>query len=113
MPYQPYHGGNPRDYISDYYSKEKYLKTYQPIIYLVPSEEQWPMSSQPIIEPSKSGVTLGKPRKIRFKGVKEPKNPNTMRKGVNKNQCGHYKKWGHNKRTCTARHKQDEIREQV
>ena len=49
-----YHGGNSRDYLSDYYSKETYLKTYQPIIYPMPSEDQWPMRNQPIIEPLKS-----------------------------------------------------------
>ena len=31
-----YHGGNSLDYFSDYYSK---LKTYQPVIYPMPSEE--------------------------------------------------------------------------
>jgi hypothetical protein len=80
-----YHGGNPRDYLSDYYSREKYLKTYQPIIYPVPSEEQWPMSNQPIIEPPQSRVASKRHRKIRFRGVEEPKNPNTIRKGGNKN----------------------------
>jgi hypothetical protein len=71
--------------------RPKYHST-QPIIYHVPSEEQWPMSNQPIIEPPKLRVALKRPWNIRFRGVEEPKNPNTMRKGGNKNQCGHYKK---------------------
>jgi hypothetical protein len=37
-------------------------------------------------------VAPGRPWKIKFRGVEEPKNPNTMRKRVNKNQCGHCKK---------------------
>jgi hypothetical protein len=68
-----YHGGNPIDYLSHYYSKVNYLKTYQPIIYPVPSEEQWPRSNQPIIEPPKTRVAPGRPRKVRIRGDEEPK----------------------------------------
>jgi hypothetical protein len=32
-------GSNPSDYLSEYFGKEVYLKSYAPIIYLVPSEE--------------------------------------------------------------------------
>ena len=64
------------------------MKTYQPIIYLVPSEEQWPMSNQPIIEPPKLRVAPGRPRNIRFRRVEEPKYPNTMRKGKTKTNVG-------------------------
>jgi hypothetical protein len=70
-----YHCGNPRHSISDYYSREWYLRTYRPIIYPVPSEDQWPLSNQPIIEPPQSRATPGRPRKIRSRGVDEPKNP--------------------------------------
>jgi hypothetical protein len=54
----------------------------------VPSEDQWPMSNQPIIEPPQSRATPGRPRKIRYRRVKEPKNPNTMRKGETKTSVG-------------------------
>jgi hypothetical protein len=108
-----YHVGNPRDYLSDYYSRETYLRTYQPMIYSVPSEDQWPRSDQPIIEPPKSRATPGRPRKIRFRGVKETRNPNAIRNGGNKVQCGHCKKLGHNKRTCIARQRHEKRREQV
>jgi hypothetical protein len=106
-----YHGGNPIDYLSHYYSKANYLKTYQPIIYPVPSEEQWPRSNQPIIEPPKTRVASGRPRKVRIRRDEEPKNPNTIRKGGNKNQCGQCKKWGHNKRTRPVRQMREERRE--
>ena len=108
-----YHGGNPIHYISDYYSRKWYLRTYQPIIYPVPSEDQWPFSNQPIIEPPQSRATPRRPRKIRSIGVDELKNSNTIRKKGNKNQCGHCKKWGHNKRSCLVRQRNDERREQV
>jgi hypothetical protein len=108
-----YHGGNPLDYISHYYNRAYYLRTYQPIIYPVPSQDQWPRSNQPAIEPPKSRVAPGRPRKVRIRGVEEPKNPNTIRRGGNKNQCGHCKKWGHNKRTCHVMQRRREAREQV
>ena len=68
-----YHGGNPIDYLSHCYSKANYLKTYQPIIYHMPSQDQWPRSNQLIIEPPKSRVAPGRPRKVRIRGVEEPK----------------------------------------
>jgi hypothetical protein len=108
-----YHGGNSVDYLSHYYSKAYYLRTYRPIIYSVPSQDQWPRSNQPIIEPPKSRVAYGRPRKVRIRGVEEPKNPNTIRKGGNKNQCGQCKKWGHNKRMCHVMQRRKETRERV
>jgi hypothetical protein len=76
-----YHRGNPIDYLGHYYSKAN----YQPVIYHVPSEGQWPRSNQPIIEPLKTMVAPGRPRKVRIRWVKEPKNPNTIRQEGNKN----------------------------
>jgi hypothetical protein len=100
-----YDGRNPVDFLSEYYSKETYLRAYQPIIYPVPSEEQWPRSNQPRIEPPKSRAAPGRPKKVRQRGIEEPKNPNTMRRGGNQNKCGHCMKYGHNKRSCLAKTK--------
>jgi hypothetical protein len=95
-----YHGGNSVDFLSEYYGKEKYLKTYQPIIYPMPSEEQWPRSNQPTIEPPKASVAPRRPKKIRQRGIEELRNPYTMKNG------------GHNTRTYLTRKRQDERREQ-
>jgi hypothetical protein len=96
-------GGNPDDYLSHYFGKEMYLKAYAPIIYPVPSEEQWVRINQPKIEPPKSRATIGRPKKVRNRGADETSNPYTVRKGGKKNQCGMCKKYGHNTRTCTVR----------
>jgi hypothetical protein len=104
-------GGNPEDYLSPYFRKEMYLKAYTPIIYPVPSEEQWVRIDQPQIEPPKSRATIGRPKKVRNRGQEETSNPYTVRRGVNKNQCGKCKKYGHNTRTCTLRKRHDEIQE--
>jgi hypothetical protein len=76
----------------------------------VPSEEQWPRSDQPKIDPPKLRVTSGRPKKVRQRGVKEPRNLNSIRNGGCKNQCGHYKKFGHNQRLCEARQRHEERR---
>jgi hypothetical protein len=96
-------GGYLNDYLSLYYSKEMHFKSYDYIVYPVPSEEQWPRSDQPKIEPPKSRETPGKPKKVRHKGADNPRNSNAIRKEGNKNQCGNCKKFGHNKRSCKAR----------
>ncbi|XP_059431509.1 uncharacterized protein LOC132165014 [Corylus avellana] len=106
-------GGDPTEYLSEYYNKEKYLKAYDYIVYLVPSEDQWPKSNQPKIKPPKSRSTPCKPKKLRQRGVDEPRNPNAMRRGGTKNQYGHCMKFDHNKRSCTAMQRHDERRERV
>jgi hypothetical protein len=102
-----------RDFLSPYYTKETWLKSYDHIVYLVPSVEQWPRSNQPKIEPPKSRVTTGRPKKIRQRGVEEPRNPNSVKRGGNKVQCGHCKKFGHNQRSCEARQRHEERRARV
>jgi len=101
-------GGNPEDYLSHYFGKEMYLKAYAPIIYPVPSEEQWVRTNQPKVEPPKSRATIGRPKKVRNRGADETSNPYSIRKGGKKNQCGMCKKYGHNTRTCTVRMRHDE-----
>ncbi|XP_059432949.1 uncharacterized protein LOC132166186 [Corylus avellana] len=38
-------GGDPAEYLSDYYGKEKYYKSYDYTVFPVPSEDQWPISN--------------------------------------------------------------------
>jgi hypothetical protein len=48
-------GGDPTDFLSPYYSKKTWLKSYNHIVYPVRSEEQWPISGLPKIEPPSRG----------------------------------------------------------
>jgi hypothetical protein len=89
-----------------------YLKAYAPIIYSVPSDEQWVRTNQPKIEPRKSRATTGRPKKVRNRGADETSNLETVRKCGKKNQCGMCKKYGHNTRTCTLRMMHDQWRSQ-
>jgi hypothetical protein len=79
----------------------------------VPSEDQWPRSNQPKIEPPKARAALDIPKKIRQRGADEPRNFNSIRKGGNKYQCIYCMKFGHNKRSCVARQRQEERRSHV
>jgi hypothetical protein len=106
-----HYGGNRSDYLSEYFGKEMYLKSYVPIIYPIPSEKQWVRTNQSIIEPPKSRATIGRPKKSRRRGVKETTNPYTVRNGGKKNQYRKCKKYGHNTRTCTLKKRHDEIQE--
>jgi hypothetical protein len=105
-----YDGGNPEDYVDHYYSKEMYLKAYEPIVCPVPSEEQWVKTDMDNIEPPKYRVAPGRPKKARKRGPDEPKNPNRIRKGGITMQCSRCRKVGHNTRTCPVKKRQDAIR---
>jgi hypothetical protein len=101
-----YHGGKSGDYVDNYYSLEMYKKAYDPIIYTVPNEEQWLKTMHDILEPLKSKLTIGRPRKALVKTSDESrdtKNPYRMRKFGLKRKCTKCKLMGCNSRTCPKR----------
>jgi hypothetical protein len=69
--------------ISSNLGLEFHVMAYAPIIYPVPSEEQWIRTHHGVLEPPRLRVTLGRPRKARTRAPDEsrdPKNPHRMRK---------------------------------
>jgi hypothetical protein len=52
-----------------------YKKAYKPVIYLMPSEEQWIKSQHDMMEPPVARATPGIPKKLRKKGVDESRDP--------------------------------------
>jgi hypothetical protein len=73
------------------------------MIYPVPSEEQWIRTNHGVLEPPRSKVTPGRPRKARTRAPDEsrdPKTPYRLRKFGLKGKCGFRKLSGHNTRTC-------------
>jgi hypothetical protein len=98
-----FHGHKPKDYVDHFYSIEMYNKAYAPMIYPVPSEEQWILTNHGVLEPLRSRVTPGRPRKARTRAPDESrdlKNPYKIRKFGLKGKCGFCKMFGHNSRTC-------------
>jgi hypothetical protein len=94
----------PKDYAHEYYSLEMYKKAYAPLIYPMPSEEQWVRAiGHDILEPPRPRVAPGRPRKLRMRGPgesKDPKNPDRMRKFGARMRCSKCRVLGHNKRAC-------------
>jgi hypothetical protein len=46
---------------------EIYKKAYEPVIYPMPSEEQWIKTQHDMLEPPMARATPGKPKKLRKK----------------------------------------------
>jgi len=99
-----FHGHHPEDYVDPCYSIEMYKKAYAPLIYPMPSEEQWIQTGHDVLDPPRSRMMLDRPRKARVRGLDESRvhqNPYKMRKFGLKGRCGLYKVVGHNNtRTC-------------
>jgi hypothetical protein len=72
-------GQDPAEELSEYYCKRMYLNAYDHVIYPVPSAEQWPRGSQPNIDPPKGRAAPGRPKKVRERGVDEPRNSSAIR----------------------------------
>jgi hypothetical protein len=101
-----FHGHKLEDYVDHCYSIEMYKKAYVPIIYPVPSEEQWIWTNHGVLEPPILRVTPCRPRKGRTRAPDEsrdPKNPHKMRKFGLRGKCGYCKLLGHNSRTCPSK----------
>jgi hypothetical protein len=78
-------------------------KAYAPLIYPMPSDEQWIQTEHDILDPPRSRLMPGRPRKARVRGPNEsrvPQNPYRMRKFGLKARCGLCKVVGHNTRIC-------------
>jgi hypothetical protein len=98
-----YDCGNPEDYVDECYTVETYKKAYAPIIYPMPSEEQWVKTSHDKLDPPVARVAPGRPKKLRKRAPDEsrdPKNPYRMRKFGSYGKCSNCKGLGHNKRAC-------------
>jgi hypothetical protein len=66
---------NAEDYVDECYSMEMYNKAYEPIIYPMPSEEQWVTTQHNMLEPPVLRAAPSKPKKLRKMGVGESRNP--------------------------------------
>jgi hypothetical protein len=68
-----HNSSKPEQYLHQYYSVENYKKAYDPMIYLVPSEDQWVKTGQDEVDPPIIRSTPRRPKKIRRRGPDEPK----------------------------------------
>lgn len=98
-----YNGQKPEQYLHQYYSVVSYKKAYNSMIYPMPSEDQWVRTRQDKVDRPIVRVASGRPKRVRRKGLDEPRNPYCMRKGGVIMRCTKCKWVGHNTRTCPWR----------
>ncbi|KAB1203081.1 hypothetical protein CJ030_MR8G005531 [Morella rubra] len=91
---------NPEDFVDWFYTTEAYRKAYAPIIYPVPSEEQWLRTVYEAMEPPQSRAQPGRPKKLRKRGPDERTPTGRIPRRQSGILCSECKEMGHNKRTC-------------
>jgi hypothetical protein len=60
-----YHSSKPEQYLHQYYSVEYYKMAYDPMIYPVPSDDQWVRTDQDEVDPPVVRAAPGRPNKVR------------------------------------------------
>jgi len=104
-----FHGHHPEDYVDPRYTIETHKKAYAPLIYPMPSDEQWIRTEHDVLDPPRSRLMPGRPRKARVRGPDESRVPHNlyrMRKFRLKGRCGLCNVVGHNTRTCPKKKEQ-------
>ncbi|VVA41710.1 PREDICTED: transposon, partial [Prunus dulcis] len=107
---------SPIDYVDECYKPATYMKSYGPMIYPIPSMDQWAKSGHPPIHPPTVRVQPGRPKKTRSKEPAEivvpppppphPMPPNyvqprdKLRRLFIKITCRRCGQSGHNRATC-------------
>uniref|UniRef100_A0A2N9ETW0 SWIM-type domain-containing protein n=1 Tax=Fagus sylvatica TaxID=28930 RepID=A0A2N9ETW0_FAGSY len=99
-------GSKIEDYVDHCYTIEKYKKSYEPIIYPMPSMEQWAQTQYDPVDPPLERCHPGRPKRMRRRDPTEPTNPYRFSKVGTNIKCSSCKKLGHNSRTCPLAKKQ-------
>uniref|UniRef100_A0A2N9IJF0 Transposase MuDR plant domain-containing protein n=1 Tax=Fagus sylvatica TaxID=28930 RepID=A0A2N9IJF0_FAGSY len=68
-------GSKIEDYVEHCYTIEKYKKSYEPIIHLVPSIEQWTQTQYDPVDPPLERCHPDRPKRMRKRDPIEPSNP--------------------------------------
>ncbi|XP_062014029.1 uncharacterized protein LOC133730460 [Rosa rugosa] len=99
-------GRSPDEYVDDYFTKERYMKAYEPIMYPINGVQEWDMINRPIAPPLYRRQP-GRPKMARNKEAGEVEPPAGLTKlpkvYYTQVKCGICKKKGHNRRTCLSR----------
>ncbi|KAL5850686.1 hypothetical protein ACOSQ4_008699 [Xanthoceras sorbifolium] len=89
------------DYVDQYLTRDAYVRTYSHVIHPIPSEDQWPESTEGVVMPPQKRRLLGRPKKSRKRAADEPHKQKRSSSGKC-SKCGEY---GHNVRTCKVTEK--------
>lgn len=90
----------PEQYVSPFFKKPMYVAAFEPIIYPVPGQHDWPKTETPDIIPPVFHITKGRKQEKRRKGKFEvPKPKETSRMGTI--TCSNCHLQGHKYTSCT------------
>ncbi|KAL5738252.1 hypothetical protein ACOSP7_031013 [Xanthoceras sorbifolium] len=89
------------DYVVQYLTRDAYVRTYSHVIHPIPSEDQWPESTEGVVMPPQKRRLPGRPKKSRKRAADEPQKQKRSSSGKC-SKCGEY---GHNVRTCKVTEK--------
>ena len=99
-------GENPENYVSSFFKKEYFMKTYSQLINPLSGEEQWSIVDKEPLLPPPTRRMPGRPRKKRVRDSTETRVVQGNHKLVKRetsSTCGICKSKGHNRRRCPDR----------
>ncbi|XP_058744165.1 uncharacterized protein LOC131616720 [Vicia villosa] len=97
----------PETYVSNYYSKVTFEKTYANIVFPTNGPQLWPSVDHVVISPPVMRRAIGRPKKMRNKAADEPENPHVLSRKFATVTCKKCGQTGHNKRTCKGKRAAD------
>jgi hypothetical protein len=79
---------------------EMYKKAYDEIVYPMSGNDYWIKTNYDKVDPPLHRIQFEMPKKVRTRGLEEPRNPYRMRKGEIIMRCSRCKATEHTARTC-------------
>ena len=93
---------NLEDSCSEWYKKDRFLKTYGNVLHPVRSNTLWTRTGMPCLKPPDFKKKVGRPQRCRRKDPEEPKSSGKLsRKGIAM-KCSKCHQFGHNKVGCKS-----------
>ncbi|KAF7840310.1 hypothetical protein G2W53_002608 [Senna tora] len=90
----------PEDFVHPYYTKETYLRVYEPYVKPANGIAMWPQAGGDPVMPPPLKRPPGRPKKQRKKEHNETSKPNNVKRRYGEVRCTKCQLVGHNRRTC-------------
>ncbi|CAL5205285.1 unnamed protein product [Lathyrus oleraceus] len=100
---------HPEEYVSEYYRKTTFKKTYSHIIFSINGPQLWPLDDQVEINPPVMRRVIDHPKNMCNKVNDEPRNPYVLPRKLSIVTCHMCGAMGHNKRSCKGKRVADRV----